>query len=122
MDHSLCHFEIPADDPEKLSRFYTDLFGWKIEKMPGPMEYWMLHTAPQGQGVNGGMMKRQAPEHGPLMYFLVESADDYVARIKSLGGQVVMDKQAVPGMGYFAVALDPQHNPFAIWEANEAAK
>jgi hypothetical protein len=121
MDHTLCHFELPADDPEALAKFYSDLFAWKIEKTPGPMDYWMIGTAPEGKGVNGGMMKRQVPEQTPLMYFQVESVDDYVAKIKSLGGMVVMDKHAVPGMGYFAVAIDPQRNPFAIWESNEAA-
>ena len=122
MDHTLVHFEFAADDPEALAKFYTDLFGWKIEKTPGPMDYWMIHTAPEGQGVDGGMMKRQSPEHGALMYFQVESIDDYVAKVKSLGGQVVMDKHPVPGIGYFAVALDPQHNPFAIWEEDKEAK
>jgi predicted enzyme related to lactoylglutathione lyase len=121
MDHTIVHFELPADDPEALAKFYTDLFAWKIEKTPGPMDYWMIGTAREGKGVNGGMMKRQVPEQTPLMYFQVESIDDYVAKIKSLGGMVVMDKHAVPGMGYFAVAIDPQRNPFAIWEENSAA-
>jgi uncharacterized protein len=37
------NFEIPADDIERSKKFYSDLFGWKIEKWPGPvsrdMEY-----------------------------------------------------------------------------------
>lgn len=24
------HFEIPADNPEKVAKFYTDVFGWKV--------------------------------------------------------------------------------------------
>jgi predicted enzyme related to lactoylglutathione lyase len=31
MDHPVIHFEIPANDMEKMKKFYTDLFGWKIE-------------------------------------------------------------------------------------------
>jgi predicted enzyme related to lactoylglutathione lyase len=45
-DHTIVHFEIPADDVEKLRKFYSDLFGWKIEKTPSPMEYWMIETVP----------------------------------------------------------------------------
>lgn len=26
------HFDITADDPERASKFYTDVFGWRIEK------------------------------------------------------------------------------------------
>ena len=31
---TIVHFEIPADDIERSRKFYTDLFGWKIEKWP----------------------------------------------------------------------------------------
>jgi predicted enzyme related to lactoylglutathione lyase len=31
---TIVHFEIPTDDIERARKFYTDLFGWKIEKMP----------------------------------------------------------------------------------------
>lgn len=49
MSHGVVHFEIPADDPDKLSSFYTSLFGWQINKMP--MEggdYWITQTVPTG--------------------------------------------------------------------------
>jgi len=66
MDHTIVHFEIPAEDVEKLRKFYSQLFGWKIEKTEGPMDYWMIEIVPvdeQGNpkvpGVNGGMMKKQ---------------------------------------------------------------
>ena len=31
MDNTVVHFEIPADDPERASKFYRELFGWEIE-------------------------------------------------------------------------------------------
>jgi len=40
------HFEIPAENVEKLKKFYGELFGWKIEKMPGGMDYWGILTVP----------------------------------------------------------------------------
>src|SRR5260370_32596590 len=52
------HFESPASDPERASAFYKKVFGWKIEKWPGPMEYWMVTTGAEGApGINGGLMK-----------------------------------------------------------------
>ena len=48
MDRTVVHFEIPANNPEKLSGFYKNLFGWKFEKMSlGEGEqgdYWMIET------------------------------------------------------------------------------
>jgi len=121
MDHTIVHFEIPADDVEKLRKFYSALFGWKIEQMPGPMEYFMVQTVPTDDkgmpvrpGVNGGMMKKQNPEHKPVNYVAVESVDEYVKKIEALGGRVIVPKMEVPGIGWWASALDPEGNMFAI--------
>jgi catechol 2,3-dioxygenase-like lactoylglutathione lyase family enzyme len=32
---TIVHYEIPADDVERAKKFYSDLFGWKMEKWPG---------------------------------------------------------------------------------------
>ena len=123
VDHTVVHFEIPADDIEKLSNFYRKLFGWKIIRMPGPAEYWGIQTVPvdeQGvplrNGVNGGMVKRQNPEHKPVNYINVESVDEYSKRIEELGGRIVVPKMEVPGVGWWALAMDPNGNQFAIME------
>ncbi|MCL4503024.1 MAG: VOC family protein [Deltaproteobacteria bacterium] len=123
---NVVHFEIPADDVERARKFYSGLFGWKIEKFTGPtpMEYWEIATgAEKGEmGLSGGgMMQRQMPEERITMYVNVPSVDDYVAKVKKLGGRVVVPKMAVPEMGYFAVCLDPENNGFGIWEVNPQA-
>lgn len=119
MNHTPVHFEIPADDVEKLAPFYQQLFGWKIERIAP--EYWMVETDHSGQGIGGGMMKRQLPQQQILVYFQVESVDEFAAQVRALGGQVVVGKRAVPTMGYFAVCLDPQHNAFALWQTDPSA-
>jgi len=124
VDHTIVHFEIPADDVQKLIKFYSELFGWKIQKTPGPVEYWSIETVPVNKkgepirpGVNGGMMKRQNPEHKPVNYILVESVDEYIKKIEALGGKVIVPKMEVPGIGWWALALDPEGNQFAILES-----
>ena len=123
VDHTVIHFEIPADDVKKLSNFYAKLFGWKIIKMPGPTEYWGIQTVPVDKkgmllrnGVNGGIMKRRNPEHKPVNYIAVESVDEYVKKIEELGGIVVVPKMEVPTVGWWALALDPDGNQFAIMQ------
>ncbi len=123
VDHTIVHFEIPADDVKKLAKFYSELFGWKIEKTPGPVDYWSIETVPidKGEavrpGVNGGMMKRQYPGHKPVNYISVESIDEYVKKIETLGGKVLVPKMEVPGIGWWALALDPESNQFAIMQS-----
>ncbi|MCW3995492.1 MAG: VOC family protein [Candidatus Bathyarchaeota archaeon] len=116
MDHTIVHFEIPVNDVEKLKKFYSDLFGWKIEKTQFN-EYYSVSTVPVDEmgnplrpGVNGGMMKKQNPEHKPINYIGVESVEEYSKKITALGGQIIMPKTEIPGMGWFALALDPDGN------------
>jgi predicted enzyme related to lactoylglutathione lyase len=134
---TIVHFEIPSDNIERAKKFYSELFGWKIEKWPGtetaeltsaatgqPMEYWMVTTTDDkgNKALGGGMMKRQMPEHHITNYIGVKSVDEYSSNVKNLGGKVVAPKHAVPGMGYFSLCLDTENNSFAIWESNENAK
>lgn len=121
MDHTVVHFEIPADDIEKLRKFYSDLFGWKIERSPGPVEYWIIETVPvddemtpMSQGVNGGMYKKERSENKPVNYISVESIDEYIGKLKILGGILIQPKQEIPNVGWIAVALDPEGNQFAM--------
>lgn len=117
MDHAVVHFEIVGDDPEALAQFYTELLGWKIEKMPGFTDYWAIDTG--GEGPMGGMMKREAPQQTGLNYVAVEDVEEYAAKAVELGGQMVMGKTEVQGMGWFCVIIDPQGNPFGIWQCME---
>ena len=124
MDHTLVHFEIPAKDVEKLKSFYTKVFGWKIEKFPGPMEYWGIETvpvdksgAPVRRGVNGGLYKKEKPDQVPLTYVGVESVDEYTKKIESAGGKVLMRKEEVPGMGWFSIVQDPEGNLFGLYQS-----
>jgi len=131
LDRTIIHFEIPANDPEKLSGFYKNLFGWKFEKMSmGDMgDYWMIETragtaqnmekAQNTAGVNGGMMKKMDPNQRPTNYILVESVDDFTKKIQNLGGKVIVPKTPIPNMGAFAVALDPEGNPFGVFESGQ---
>jgi len=121
---TIVHFEIPTDDLERAKKFYTELFGWKIEKYPGPMEYWMITTTDEKgeKALEGGMMQRQHPQQPITNYVDVPSIDEYASKVEKLGGKVVLPKTAVPGIGYFAVCLDTENNTFAIWETDNNAK
>jgi len=123
---TIVHFEIPADDIDRAKKFYTELFGWKIEKLLGmdtgnssssDMEYWMITTTDEkgNKALGGGMMKRKMPQQPNINYIGVESVDEYASKVEKIGGKVVLSKMAVPGMGYFAVCLDTENNAFAIW-------
>jgi len=115
-------FEIPADNVDRAKTFYSSLFGWKIEKFPGPMEYWHIDTGGSDDTPDGGLMKRQQPQQGITSYINVPSVDQFAVKVQKLGGKICMSKSAVPQMVYFKICQDPENNTFALWERNENAK
>ena len=116
------HFEISADDPEKAAKFYTDVFGWEITKWDGPQPYWLVKTGPDGTpGINGGIFVRKGPV-GHVNTIDVPSVDDFVAKITAHGGQCVLPKMAIPGVGWLAYCKDPEQSIFGIMQPDPAAK
>ncbi len=116
MANHVCHFEIPANDIAALEGFYSGVFGWSFEPMPmeGPFEYHFIKTS--GDNLTGGMMLRQDPHQGPVNYVCVDSIDESLEKAKESGATIIVSKSAVPKMGWFAVLLDPQQNPFGLWQ------
>ena len=131
MKNSVAHFEIYADDPATLEKFYTSLFDWKVEAVPG-MDYRFIKTVDtdgkgmptQPGGINGGMLKRPAGYAGKawVNYVNVESLDASVAKAQQLGAKVTKGRSPVPGMGWFAMLVDPQGSEFALWQSDSSAK
>lgn len=116
------HFEIPAENPERAAAFYKKAFGWKIEKWPGPMEYWMVDTGDSGApGINGGLL-RKGDVTSTTNTIGVESLENAIAAVKRAGGQEIMPKTPIPGVGYFAYCQDTEGNLFGVMEADNKAK
>jgi predicted enzyme related to lactoylglutathione lyase len=117
------HFEIPANEPEALVRFYTGLFGWKFEKasIPGP-EYWLCDTGSEGPGINGAVMQRQDPQQPWMNYVDVPNIDEAIERATKLGATIALPKTEVPDVGAFAAIIDPQGNICGLWEQTNQSK
>jgi predicted enzyme related to lactoylglutathione lyase len=119
---SIVWFEIPADNVQRAKAFYGKLFGWKITRFPGPMDYWHVDTGGSDATPDGGLLKRQNPgQRGMTNYISVASVNAAAAKVQKLGGKICMPKTAVPHMGYFVICQDPEDNMFALWEMDESA-
>jgi len=117
------HFEIPAAEPERAAAFYKQVFGWSIEKWPGPMEYWMVTTGADGApGINGGLLKKQAPTTATTNTIGVDSVAKAIVAVKSAGGKLVMPKTPIPTIGYFAYLEDTEGNLFGVLQSDANAK
>jgi len=121
------HFEIHATDPEKMAKFYADVFGWKVQPMP-QFNYWIFDTG-TGDGINGGMVKRMGQKPAadcPVSAFVcslgVTSVDDALAKALDSGATVALPKMAIPGVGYQAYIKDPDGNILGLHQPDKNAK
>lgn len=117
------HFEIGADDPERATKFYEQVFGWQTARWDGPQSYWLMTTGPDGEpGINGGIMQRDARFPATVNTLGVPDVDDYCEKVQQGGGRVVHPKHPVPGMGWVAYAEDTEGNVFGMFQHDPAAK
>ena len=116
------HFEIAADNPDRAIRFYSDVFGWNFQKWEGPMDYWMIETGKEAPGIDGGLMKREAPDSGATSVIQVDSIDESIRAIEQKGGKIVVPKSAIPGVGHVAYFHDPERNLLGIFQPDSATK
>jgi predicted enzyme related to lactoylglutathione lyase len=116
------HFEIPAEDPERAAGFYTKVFGWKIEKWAGPIDYWLV-TAGESEepGINGAIHENKNFKT-VVNTVAVESIDEQLEKIKQAGGRILIPKGAVPGLGYVAFAEDTEGNAFGMLQSDPSLK
>ena len=114
--NSFCWNELGTNDTARAADFYTGVFGWtKDVQQLGPMEYTMFAN---GDRPAGGMY-RLTPEMGNvpphwLVYFAVADCDAATEKAASLGATTMKPPADIPGIGRFAILIDPQGAAFAI--------
>jgi uncharacterized protein len=105
MAHPVVHFEVSGKDLDKLQSFYSELFGWNIQKAPGDMPYAMVEK--QADGIGGGI--GQSPDGNGHVTFYV-GADDPQAvldKANELGGKTILPVTELP-MVTIALFADPE--------------
>ncbi|VVB54052.1 Uncharacterised protein [uncultured archaeon] len=121
---TIVHFDVAAENPERAKKFYEKIFGWKIIRPPGPIEYYLIETKGlKGEdGVAGGLGKRGAPNQKITNYFGVESVEKYAQLVEEAHGKVLQRKMIVPGWGYLTTCEDTEGNVFGLWEEDSNAR
>ncbi len=117
----ITHFEIPANEPEKLVTFYEKVFDWKFNKWGGPEDYWLATTGEGEPGINGAVMRRRHPDQPLVNSLTVTALDDSVATVLANGGSMAMPKMAVPGVGWLAYCKDPEGTIFGMMQNDPSA-
>lgn len=105
--------DLLTTDVEAARGFYAALFGWEVDPVPASDgRYWVINGP---DGSNGGMMPLPTEGIPPFWqpYFAVESLEAAQAKVRELGGRVLMEPMSVPS-GAFVAVLDPHGATFSL--------
>ena len=124
MSGKVVHFEIPVDDRERASTFYSGAFGWNLMSMPD-MGYTLVSTGPATESgspaepghINGGIMQRQGPYQHPIVTIEVDDMQAALRTVAEHGGSQVGDTHDVGGMGIAGYINDTEGNLIGLWQS-----
>src|SRR5436305_12907333 len=110
-DHPIAHLEIPAANTGAAGKFYSDVFGWKIETNP---TYNYVTFQSEG-GLRGGIVEPTAGTPVDkldrlLVYLATDDIDATLATIEVHGGKTVIPKTEIQHFGWWAVFTDSTGN------------
>jgi predicted enzyme related to lactoylglutathione lyase len=119
------HFEMPAEDKNRMVKFYSTVFGWQAQQLGPEMgEYVVVTTAESdetgrpkmGGAINGGFyQKTEDPvSNHPSVVIAVDDINDAIKKIKNAGGKVLNEPIEIPGVGSFSSFIDPEGNRLSI--------
>lgn len=102
------HFEVPTNDSAASVKFYENVLGWKITRWEGPMEYFLVDTGdPNQPGINGGLGGAANELKGTVNTVGVDDIDAVLKKVLEYGGQIVMPRDEIPGVGLLAYVREP---------------
>ena len=117
---TLAFSELASTDPGATRSFLERTFGWSFESVTFPMGEYLSFTTPGG---GRGGVRPVAPKEvpGSMNYVLVQDLDAATTKIKRAGGEIVLPRVDVPGMGSFFWFRVPGGPIMACWQDAPAA-
>ncbi len=115
------HFEFSTENPDESIAFFENVFGWEIKKWDAPQDYWLVMTGnPDTPGIDGGFAPADKGLPGIVNTIDVEDVDASLEKVVANGGEVVMPKMAIPGVGYLAYFKDINKNTWGVIQSDRS--
>ena len=118
------HFEMPAEDKNRMAEFYTKTFGWKTTQLGPEMGNYVLvqtdETDERGMlketnRINGGVADKTKDNPYPSLVIGVDDIKEAMKKVtdaggKVLGGQKSGEPDDIPGVGLYVSFIDTEGN------------
>jgi predicted enzyme related to lactoylglutathione lyase len=106
--------DVPTTDPEAMSQFYADLFGWTFNRRPAGE----FHEILPGQKPNLGIHLSDEPMTGgqPRVYVMVDDPPAFLRRAEAMGATVLWEERHWDEFGGDLAAFrDPWGAEIVLW-------
>ncbi len=122
------HFEMPAENRERIAKFYNEAFGWQTQMLGQDMGNYVLATTtaevdktgrPQKTGIiNGGFFEidKDKPAQYPSVVIAVDELKESMKKITEAGGKVLGEPVEIKGFGWYVSFYDSEGNRNSIME------
>lgn len=119
------HFEMPAEDKNRMIKFYETVFGWRMRQLGPEMGSYVLATTtevdeqqmPKTAGaINGGLYEKTKADQATRLTIAVKDIREAMKNIEASGGKAIggMQKSGepdeIPGVGLYATFIDTEGN------------
>lgn len=127
MKNKLTHFAVYTDDIERAKDFYNQVFDWGFNSY-GQSDFLQIKDDKTGKGELIGAL--QSRKYSPVpdkiigleCSISVENIDTVIEKIKQNGGKILMEKTAIPYVGWIAKFLDTEGNLLCAIQYDDSAR
>ena len=119
------HFEMPAEDRERIAKFYERVFNWRMQMLGPEMGNYVIATTsevdergrPRQPGsINGGFFQKSddKPDQYPSVVIAVDNINEHMEKVREAGGEVLDEPMTIPGVGLYVSFRDTERNRVAL--------
>ena len=114
------HFEMPAENRQRMADFYSKTFGWKTQLLGQDMGNYVIATTTESDekgpkkpgAINGGFFPKSddMPAQYPSVVVAVDDINDSMKKVMKAGGKVLGEPMEIPGIGQYVSFFDTEGN------------
>lgn len=114
------HFEMPAENRQRMADFYSRSFGWKTQMLGKDMGNYVIATTTESDekgpkkpgAINGGFFTKtdDMPAQYPSVVVAVDDINESMKKVMKAGGKILGEPMEIPGVGQYVSFFDTEGN------------
>ena len=114
------HFEMPAENRQRMADFYSKTFGWQTQMLGKDMGNYVIATTTESDekgpkkpgAINGGFFTKtdDMPAQYPSVVVAVDDINESMKKVMKAGGKVLGEPMEIPGVGQYVSFFDTEGN------------